>query len=46
MNKANPPVYVLAALFAMLAANMPAPIARIIAFPWNLNNAELPRNPI
>ena len=36
MNKVNPPVYVLAALFAMLAAHMLVPIAQIIAFPWRL----------
>lgn len=37
--KAKPPVYVLAALVAMLAAHMLVPIARIIAFPWNLLGA-------
>ena len=36
MNKVNPPVYVLATLFAMLAAHMLVPIAQIIAFPWRL----------
>ncbi|MFA6568109.1 MAG: isoprenylcysteine carboxylmethyltransferase family protein [Victivallales bacterium] len=36
MMKASPPVYVLAALVAMLAAHMLVPIVRIIAFPWRL----------
>jgi protein-S-isoprenylcysteine O-methyltransferase Ste14 len=36
MKKTKPPVYVLAALLAMLAAHMLFPIARIIAFPWSL----------
>ena len=34
--KAKPPVYVSAALAAMLALHWWAPLARIIAFPWNL----------
>lgn len=37
--KAKPPVYVVAALVAMLAAHMLMPIARIIVFPWNLLGA-------
>lgn len=36
MKKTRPPVYVLAALVAMLLAHRLVPIARIIAFPWNL----------
>ncbi len=39
MKKAKPPVYVLAALAAMLAAHMVIPLTRIIAFPWRLLGA-------
>ena len=37
--KVKPPVYVVAALVAMLAAHMLIPIARIISFPRNLFGA-------
>lgn len=35
-GKTPPPVYVAAALAAMAAAHMLAPLARVAAFPWNL----------
>ena len=36
LGKMKPPVYVLAALLAMLAAHALVPIARVLPFPWNL----------
>lgn len=36
LGKRKPPVYVFAALVAMLAAHLLVPIALVLVFPWNL----------